>query len=598
MNKIFIILVAVCFYLPSFSQSTVGNDSSRYIRYPYAYGTRQPRLWADSVLGIPKDTIYSKYGLATKNGVLYFGNWTKWVSLGQGGGSTGVSVVSYGINTSNDSSILILSDGTRYAVKLGSGGSGISVVSYGLNLGGDSSILVLSNGSRYAAPIGTGGGTPIDTANKWIQSFSKNISNDSFIVYKNGVRYAYKDNSGSSGGGGGSGISQLGLPAYGLIRVNDSTYNVDTTVILDSSKVKRFLLSGCLVIDSATNTISIDTVCALAYVKAQIAVNAAAIVGKLNIADTASMLANYFVKINKNIDSLNAHNARISAKQNIITLTTSGSGSSTFNQSTGALNIPVPAGTTYTGNAPIVVAGSVISADTINRYTGLATIGKAVNDSIVLRSLTNTNTASILLKLNISDTAAMQANEVRSVVLNTPSVIFSSPVNFSTANHVASGSLGLNNQSAYTLFGRGAGSGTPSFLSGIDSNWVTGLHTEAYYNTKYGGGGGSSVADTLQTYTSGASVTVNNGVNILVVNPATLQSALTVTLPAIPSTKNQIEIYFGGTIAAGSNVVTTVTIAANTGQSLFESLVPTTMGSGEYLSYKWIPSLNRWYAKR
>ena len=94
-----------------------------------------------------------------------------------------------------------------------------------------------------------------------------------------------------------------------------------------------------------------------------------------------------------------------------LNLTTTGTGASTLVGST--LNIPVPAGTTYTGNAPVIVAGSVISADTTTRYTGLATIGKAVGDSNVLRAIINTNTANILSKLNISDTAAMLSPYLR-----------------------------------------------------------------------------------------------------------------------------------------------------------------------------------------
>lgn len=46
-------------------------------------------------------------------------------------------------------------------------------------------------------------------------------------------------------------------------------------------------------------------------------------------------------------------------------------------------------------------------------------------------------------------------------------------------------SFTLSNASSYTLFGRGSGSGAPSYLSSIDSNWIPGLHTENYYNTKY-----------------------------------------------------------------------------------------------------------------
>jgi len=61
----------------------------------------------------------------------------------------------------------------------------------------------------------------------------------------------------NSTGGGGSGITELGTPAYGLTRTNDSTYIVDTTVI--SSKTYAAALAAL----------------------------------KLNISDTAAMLAPY-----------------------------------------------------------------------------------------------------------------------------------------------------------------------------------------------------------------------------------------------------------------------------------------------------------------
>lgn len=49
----------------------------------------------------------------------------------------------------------------------------------------------------------------------------------------------------------------------------------------------------------------------------------------------------------------------INSKQNLITLTTTGtSGAATFNQSTGALNIPNYANTTYTGSTSIVLSGT------------------------------------------------------------------------------------------------------------------------------------------------------------------------------------------------------------------------------------------------
>lgn len=57
----------------------------------------------------------------------------------------------------------------------------------------------------------------------------------------------------------------------------------------------------------------------------------------------------------------------------------------------------------------------------------------------------------------------------------------------SVANSTSSPALTylLSNAGEYTLFGRASGTGAPSYLSSIDSSWIPGLHTEAYYDTKY-----------------------------------------------------------------------------------------------------------------
>ncbi len=67
-------------------------------------------------------------------------------------------------------------------------------------------------------------------------------------------------------------------------------------------------------------------------------------------------------------------------------------------------------------------------------------------------------------------------------------------------------SFAISNAPAFTLLGRGSGSGPYSFLTSIDSNWIPTLHSEDYYNTKYaafGGGGGGGTG----WLTSGNTVT-------------------------------------------------------------------------------------------
>lgn len=80
MKKLLIGFFILFSFLQSFGQT--GNDSTKYVNYKYIYGQRMPRVWGDSVLAPPKDTVFSKFGLVIKNGVLYFGNNTKWTSVG------------------------------------------------------------------------------------------------------------------------------------------------------------------------------------------------------------------------------------------------------------------------------------------------------------------------------------------------------------------------------------------------------------------------------------------------------------------------------------------------------------------------------------
>jgi hypothetical protein len=66
-----------------------------------------------------------------------------------------------------------------------------------------------------------------------------------------------------------------------------------------------------------------------------------------------------------------------------------------------------------------------------------------------------------------------------------PGTLYSTPTTGSVSAGTLTFSPSLASQSAYTLFGRGSGSGTPSFLTSIDSNWIPSLHSENYFNTKY-----------------------------------------------------------------------------------------------------------------
>src|SRR5690348_7103815 len=96
-------------------------------------------------------------------------------------------------------------------------------------------------------------------------------------------------------------------------------------------------------------------------------------------------------------------------------------------------------------------------------------------------------------------------------------------------------------------------------------------------------GGGSTIK---QTYTSGATVTANNTTTWLIINPASIQSTLTITLAATPTDGQKIEISFGGTITSG-NVVTTLTLLPNTGQTILSVSTPVTLEAGETIMYRY-----------
>jgi hypothetical protein len=107
------------------------------------------------------------------------------------------------------------------------------------------------------------------------------------------------------------------------------------------------------------------------------------------------------------------------------------------------------------------------------------------------------------------------------------------------------------------------------------------------------GGSGGSVAPVVQTHTSGSTVTVNDGTNVLIINPTSTISSLTITLPATANTDGTLKIFFGGTLTSGS-VVTSLTIIGNTGQTILQAAAPTSANAGESVGYFLAPSSTTW----
>lgn len=101
-----------------------------------------------------------------------------------------------------------------------------------------------------------------------------------------------------------------------------------------------------------------------------------------------------------------------------------------------------------------------------------------------------------------------------------------------------------------------------------------------------------SYSDVPQTITTGTSLTVTNGNNIVLFNPSSSITAFSLTAPAVPHNGDYLTILFGGTITTGT-VIGTLTFIANSGQTL-NTVSPTGSGSfGEPWVWKFYN--NVWY---
>jgi len=149
------------------------------------------------------------------------------------------------------------------------------------------------------------------------------------------------------------------------------------------------------------------------------------------------------------------------------------------------------------GNASITNAtwnGSTISSgklDTTTRFTGIATIGKAYNDSLVLATATNT-------KLAITDTLAMLNNRLSSISLNSSGVIHNSPITFNRLGGAWTGTMSLATQSPYRVFWNNTSSTLAPAFNFLDSN-------------AFGGGFATQVR---AAQTGGSSYTAGRGITL------------------------------------------------------------------------------------
>ena len=99
----------------------------------------------------------------------------------------------------------------------------------------------------------------------------------------------------------------------------------------------------------------------------------------------------------------------------------------------------------------------------------------------------------------------------------------------------------------------------------------------------------------FQIITSGSSSTGNANYSNYLFNPASVISSYTFTMPASPIDGRIVNFYFGGTITGASAVVTSLTISANSGQTMIPVETAVACTGNTYISLKYIAGTTSWY---
>lgn len=108
----------------------------------------------------------------------------------------------------------------------------------------------------------------------------------------------------------------------------------------------------------------------------------------------------------------------------------------------------------------------------------------------------------------------------------------------------------------------------------------------------------SEAINTWQTVTTGTSSTINNTQTNWLLNLSSLAATFTVTLPSAPVDGQLEKLFFGGTISGGVAVVTSLTVSANSGQTITQSAAPTTAVGGNCYIYQYNKALTTWYRQQ
>ncbi len=297
-----------------------------------------------------------------------------------------------------------------------------------------------------------------DTSDKWINDISRR--GDSVFKKIGSVwSFAFLDSLGAGGGGGGSGTVSNSANANRLTYYSASGTTVGPLAAITASRALVSDANGLPVASSVTDT-------ELGYVSGVTSSIQTQLNAKLSSVDTT------------NIPSFSVKTRSLF----------SGTSPILYNSATGgfSLDTTTSAGGWHSrsyndlryyplsGNP----SGFLSSIDTGN-ITGFAAKVRSLHSATAFL-VYNSATGNFSI-----DTAS---GKVRSE--NYYNTKFASAVGgltplFSSSLTAGSISYTLSNASPYTVFGRGSGSGSPSYLGSLDSNWIPSLHSSGYYDLRY-----------------------------------------------------------------------------------------------------------------
>jgi hypothetical protein len=227
------------------------------------------------------------------------------------------------------------------------------------------------------------------------------------------------------------------------------------------------------------------------------------------------------------------------------------------------------------------LTGSYATTGAFNTYTASAnlqianTYASASNYLPTSSYLTDSSSFDTRIKTLSGSLSSLTGSYVATGTFNS----YTASTAIQVSNNFASQSNYLPT-SSYLAFSASYSSDSASFNSRI--------------NNFTGSSGGAS--DSLQIYTTGSICQISNSINIVYVDPASLVSALLITLPATGSTNNNIDFFFGGNVVTGT-VIQNLSFTGSLGQRILSYSTSSIVNAGESIGFKYRSANSTWYRK-